>query len=282
MLCNEVKELLYEYIYEELSEGDKIKLEEHLLICDSCRKEYDVLKSLLIDDMSEWSDIKEQIKMPDELPLKLKAKLNKSRTLGLPRLGAVACLLIILFYTIPVAAYYIVENTSLNKYLTFDKGLVKYVEEGKVQVVEESSTMKNITFRVDGIIRKSDKTTILYTVKVPKDRDIDYALTSSAFNTVTVQDQFGYKYRSMGGAITVESANEDGEATAIMDFEPLKDWAYKFNIRVTALEVGKLIPLTEEEIKEQGSNLMFKYKMQKERNIYGKWEVNFFIDRSFK
>jgi hypothetical protein len=282
MLCNEVKELLYEYIYEELSESDKIKIEEHLLICDSCRKEYDVLKSLLIDDMSEWSDVKEQIKMPDELSLKLKAKLNKSRTLSLPRLGAAACLLIILFYTIPVAAYYIVENTSLNKYLTFDKGLVKYVEEGKVQVVEESSTMKNITFRVDGIIRKSDRTTILYTVKVPKDGEIDYALTSSAFNTVTVQDQFGYKYQSMGGAITVESANEDGEATGIMDFEPLKDWAYKLNIRVTALKGGKLIPLTEEEIKEQGPNIMFQYEMQKEKNIYGKWEVNFFINRSFK
>jgi hypothetical protein len=283
MLCDEVKELLYEYIFEELPQDKKLEIEEHLKNCTNCEKEYIELKKLLIDDMQQFNKVKEALIMPKDLPLKVKNKLYGTPVKRFSRFTAAACLLLFLFYTMPVAAYYIVENTALNKYISFDKGLIQNMEKGEIQPIDKSSTMKDITFRVDGIIRKADRTTILFTVKVPKNMDINYAMTTSGFNTVKVEDQFGKQYHLKGSGITLESAKEDGEATAVMDVEPLKPWAYKLTMRITALEGGILESkqINEDKLLAKDDK-KFNYTIKKVRNIYGKWEVKFYIDRSHK
>lgn len=275
MLCDEVRELLYEYIYGELEEEKKIAVQEHMKNCSNCEKEYDELKVLLIDDMKAFSEAKDNISMPSDLPLKVKNKLFGTPIIRYSRFAAAACFLVFLFYAVPVVAYYAIENTALSKYIIFDKGLIQDMEKGRIQLVDKSATLKDITLRVDGIIKKSDRTTILLTAKVPEGMDIDYAYPS--FNTITVMDQLGSTYRHMGSAGTLKSAKEDGEFTMILDVEPLKFWAYKLTLRVTALEVGILEKKAEtsKEDKDQ-----FNYTVKKEKDVYGSWEVDFYIDRS--
>lgn len=281
MLCDELKDRIYEYIYEELTVEKKLEVEEHLLKCNSCKKEYEELKTLLIDDMESLIELKDEIQMPEVLQINIKKKLYLSSKNSFTKYVAAACLLIFMFYTIPVAAYYLVENTILNKYINFDKGLVMDVEQGRVQLVDKSATMKEITFRVDGIIRKEDKTTILYTVKLPKGSS--YAMSTSGFGTIRIKDQFGISYRQKGSATTVESIREDGEATAIMDIEPLKFWAYKLTINITAMETGQLVSRdnSKDNLSAEDKN-QFPYTMVPGRNIYGSWKVDFYIDRAHR
>lgn len=107
--------------------------------------------------------------------------------------------------------------------------------------------------------------TILFTIKVPKEKNINYGMPLTGINELTVTDQFGFKYRVGGGSLTVKSVNEDGEAKCIFDVEPIKFWAYKLNVRVTSLELGYY----------DGKNTPEQVK-----NAYGNWNVSFYIDRS--
>ena len=283
MLCETVKNLLYEYIYEELDDDDKNKLEEHLEYCSDCQQEYKKLKLLLIDEMSEVSNIKNEIDMPKGLEKKVLSSLNYYRKpITFFKFAATACLLIMLIYTVPVAAAYIISNTALSKYITFDAGLVKDIKEGRIQYIDKSSTMNGINFRVDGIVKKQDRVTVLFTVKVPKNTEIDYAMPKGEMSPVTLEDQFGRKYQSVGSAVSVKSANKDGEATAFMDFQPLSSTAFKLTIRITGLETGKLIPMTQKETDQSDGYRKFPYKMSKERNVYGKWQVDFYVDKSMR
>jgi hypothetical protein len=283
MLCDEVRDSLYEYIYDELSEEKKKEIAEHFENCSVCRKEYEEVKKLLIDDMKPFLELRNDIEVPKELFNKVNKKINPSPFYRIQRYTVAACFLIFLFYAVPVAAYYIIENTALNKYISFDNGLIKDIEQGKLQMVNKSTTMKDITLRVDGVISNKDKTTILLTVKVPEGKDINYALPTGGINDITIEDQFGKKYNSKGSAITVESANEDGEATVIIYTEPLEFWTYKLTLRVTTLECGRLV------LKEGSSSDnsvipdgKLEYQMEKKKNIYGSWQVKFYIDRSHK
>jgi hypothetical protein len=279
MLCDEVRELLYEYIFDELTQDKILEIEQHVKSCTNCKHEYLELRKILLNDMQPFTNAKKNIVMPNDLPVKVKNKLYGIKYKRVSRFTAAACLLIFLFYAVPVAAYYIMENGALNKYIDFDKGLVQEMEGGKIQIVDKSTTMKDITLRVDGVIRKADRTTILLTVKVPKEMDIDYAYPDSGFDTIIVKDQLGKEYKQIGSAGTVRSATKDGEATMILDVEPLKFWTYKLNLRVTALEGGEL------EKRSQGENVDLSpsdFVMKKNKNIYGCWEVNFYIDRSHK
>lgn len=240
MLCSEVKDKLYEYIYGELEE-EKNKLEEHLSTCSQCQKEYLELRKLLVNDMKDISDLAENIKLPEELSTSIKQNLKiypKHKNL---RYAAAACILIFMFYAVPVAAYYVVENTVLNKYIDFSQGLVKEIEEGKVQLVNKSSTMKDITFLVDGIIRKPDKTTVLFKVKVPKGNKINYAMPSTNSGTkVKINKAFldlkyvsltmGVKGKDKLVAVELKKNPADVEPIQKMQGQWLGSrWSYKYN-----------------------------------------------------
>jgi hypothetical protein len=282
MQCKEVNHKLYEYLYEELEELEKIEIEEHLAHCYECKNEHLSLKKLLIDDMEDISKLAQSIKMPEKLPENVKLSLKGAPSISISRYVAAACFLIFMFYAVPVAAYYVVENTTLSKYIEFDKGLVKEIEEGQLQLVNKSDTMKDITFRVDGIIRKSDKTTVLFTVKVPKNKDINYAMPSLAYNVVTIKDQFGFVYSSTGSAMSLRSANEDGEVTAIMEFEPLMFWSYKLSINITAMDTGTMTVTKDNGHDHRADDNGFIYDMKEAKSVYGSWKLNFYIDRSIK
>jgi hypothetical protein len=282
MQCKEVNDKLYEYIYEELEVLGKAEVEEHLAHCNECQNEHLSLKKLLIDDMEGISEFAQSIKVPEKLPRNIKQSLKGNSTFNISRYVAAACFLIFMFYAVPVAAYYVVENTALSKYIEFDKGLVKEIEEGRLQVVNKSDIMKYITVRVDGIIRKPDKTTVLFTVKVPKDNNINYAMPSIAYNVITIEDQFGFEYRSTGSAMSLRSANEDGEVTAIMEFEPLKFWSYKLSINITAMDTGTMIVTKDNGNDPRADEKGFIYDMKEAKSVYGNWKIDFYVDRSIK
>ena len=84
--------------------------------------------------------------------------------------------------------------------------------------------------------------------------------------------------RSGGEMLT----NEDGETTAYMDFEPLSPTAFKLTIRITALETGKLVPMTAKEMVSEDYYKKFPYNMRKEKNVYGKWQASFYVDKSMR
>lgn len=280
MLCDEVKDRLYEYVYEELDEKKKSEIEVHLDKCDNCKRAYGELKALLIDGMEEFVQLKEQIEVPIELPKNVERKLNRNLLTALPRYAAAACIALIMFYTVPVAAYYIVQNSPLDKYIAFDNGIIQEYEQGKGQLIQKSDTMKDITFTVDALIRKKDETIVLFTAKVPTEGNINYAMPLMDPRVITVKDQFGIIYRTEGSAMTLQSVNEDGEVKAIMYIEPLKFWAYKLSINITGMETGRM------EVRKTDSSTVhdkgLEYDAQKYKNVYGSWKVDFYIDRSNK
>jgi len=266
MECSVVEDKLYEYIYGELNDIAAYEIEEHLSSCGKCRIEYQELKKLLIDDMTELIELKEKIEVPQNLSYKIKSSISRKPRPSFIKYAIAACIVFSLIFTTPVLAYYIIQSTPLDKYMDLDKGVIVDFEEGQGQLVQKSSTMSNVTLTVDGIIRKSDKTTILFTLKVPKDQYINYGVpVSSGFNIVTAKDQFGKIYRMKGASLTVKSVNEDGEAKCIYDVEPIYFWAYKLDIRVTAIELGQYSDST---------------SMEKVKNIYGNWNVSFYVNRS--
>jgi hypothetical protein len=74
MKCNEIRELLSLYIDRELDESQVIDVEEHLSVCDDCRKEY--------DDLKKTADALNQTEMapvPDAFQLRLKKALKDEK-----------------------------------------------------------------------------------------------------------------------------------------------------------------------------------------------------------
>lgn len=283
MLCNEVKDKLCEYIYGEIDEEKSLEIENHLRSCESCREEHLELKILLIDDMEVFTAIKNEIEMPIELPNRIKKRLKNNIIIKIPRYIAAACILVLMFYTLPVAAYYLVQNSPLDKYMELNNKIEKEYKEGRGQLIEKSDTMKGITYTVDAIIRKADSTTILFTVKIPKSDNINYAMPSMDRSVITIEDQFGIKYVVMSSGMTLRSANEDGEVKAIVEVEPLKFWCYKLNIRITSMELGKItVKKGASDSLDNALELQPEYVVVKNKNVFGTWQVNFYIDRSYK
>ena len=46
MLCDEVKDRLYEFIYDELNNEKTSEVKEHINNCPSCKREYEELKHI--------------------------------------------------------------------------------------------------------------------------------------------------------------------------------------------------------------------------------------------
>lgn len=271
MLCDEVKNRLYEFIYEEIDNEKTRELKEHISNCPSCKKEYEELKGLLLDDMKEFIDLTVEIEVPPELSLKIKDTVKSRGIKKFSRYATVACMIFILIWGIPVAAQYIIEGSFLDKYKQLDPDIALKYSNYKGEMIEKSSTMKDITFTVDAIINKKDSTTILFTVKVDKNAGINYAMPILDMNTITIQDQLGIKHRNMSSGMTWRSVNEDGEIKAIMEVEPLKFYVTNLKVRITAMEIGNMTITTK--------NSESQYDVKKKRNIYGTWQVKFRVHK---
>jgi len=264
MECSQVADKLYEYIYGELNEDNAAIIKDHLNSCSKCMNEYMELKKLLIDQMEPLKKLKNSIEVPEDLSFKVRSRLKYKFKFNFSKYALAACIIFSLIFASPVLAYYIIDFTPLERYIELDRGIIVDFEEGRGQLIEKSSTMQGITLTVDGIIPKKDRTSILFTVKVPKGDGINYGMPAEGLGAITVTDQFGTKYRFQGGSLTLKSVNEDGEARCIYDMEPLKFWSYKLNIRVTAIELGFYDEIS---------------YGKKVKNAYGNWNVSFYIDR---
>jgi hypothetical protein len=271
MLCEEVKDRLYEFIYNELNSEETIEIKEHINDCPSCKKEYELLKQLLIDDMKEFIDLTEEVQIPKELSLKVRNAIKSRGINKVSRYATVACMIFIMIWGIPVAAQYIIEGSFLDKYKQLDPDIASKYNSDKGEMIEKSSTMKDIKFTIDAIINKKDSTTILFTVKVDKSEGINYAMPIFGTNIITVQDQLGIKYRHISSGMTLQSVNKDGELKAIMELEPLKFYATNLIVRITAMEVGNMTVTTKD-----GE---LKYDVKKKRNVYGNWQVKFRVHK---
>ena len=263
MDCNLVQDKLYEYIYNELDENTLLIIKSHIENCPGCEMEYMDLKKLLIEDIPKLISLKDTIKVPPELEFKVRSLIKPKLKFNFARYAVAACILLALVAATPALAYYIIQSTPLDKYVELQSGIIVDFEEGRGQLVQKSSTMQGITLTVDGIIPKKDRSTILFTIKAPKEGNINYGMPDLGHNVITVQDQFGISYRMQSSAITVKSVNEDGEAKCILDVSPIGFWAYKLNVRVTAIELGH-----------------YDTKMEKIKNVYGNWNVSFYVNKS--
>ncbi|MBK5240030.1 DUF4179 domain-containing protein [Clostridium sp.] len=271
MLCDEAKDRLYEFIYDELSVEKTSEVKEHIDNCPRCKKEYEELKQLLINDMEEFKELTEEIKIPNGLSIKVKDSIKKRGLRKFSRYAVAACMLFILIGGIPVAAQYIKSSTLLDKYKQLDPEIASIYSNDNGEMIEKSSTMKDITFTVDAIINKKDSTLILFTVKVPKGQGINYATPPFGIDSITVQDVLGKIYFTTGSAMTLQSVNKDGEIKAIMEIEPLKFYVSSLTVRITAMEVGNMTVTTKD------SELQ--YDVKKKKNIYGTWQVKFRIHK---
>lgn len=268
MECTWVSDKLYEYIYDEIDEQEKQEIERHLHECPSCQNQYEKLKKLLVDDAAMLLEFRETIEVPADLRYRVKSSLSRKARMNPLKYVLAACLMLSLFFTTPVFAYYVTQIPAIEKYVDIDDGSIADFQEGRGQLVGKSDTLKGITFTIDGIVPKEDRATILFTIKVPKDENTNFALPSSSFSSFTVTDQFGYKYRVSSGGGSVKSVNENGEATFIYDIEPgLHFWSYKLHVRLTALELGYY----------DGKE----WVPTDEKYAYGNWNVSFYIKRPF-
>ncbi|MCY6372094.1 DUF4179 domain-containing protein [Clostridium ganghwense] len=263
MNCNLVCDKLHEYIYNELNSTTKEKIKSHLENCPKCNNEYIQLKKLLIDDMQSINNLKTSIDVPNDLPSNIHKTLNSRTKFKFIRYATAACLAFLIIFKTPVMGY-IINSVSISKYLDLDTNIIKEFEEGKGQVIGKSSTMKDITFTIDGLISNENDTVILFTIKVPKSENINYAMPPSHNGVFTVEDQLGYEYRFDGGGLTLKSVNEDGEIKGIYHTVPLKPWVYKLKVRITCMKLGYF-----------DENMHIK----EFKNEYGKWEVNFYINQ---
>jgi len=272
MLCDEVKDRLYEFIYDELS-NEKIKeINEHINNCSSCKKEYEQLKLLLIDDMKDFIDLSAGIQMPEKLALKVADSIKSRAAKKFSRYAVAVCMMFILIWGIPVAAQYIIEGSFLDKYKQLDPEIASKYSNYKGEMIEKSSTMKGITFTVDAIINKKDSTSILFTVKVPKNAATNYAMPNMGMNSITIQDGLGIKYRNISSGMILRSVNEDGEIKAIMEVEPLKFYVRSLTVRITAMELGNMTVITKDN--------ELQYDIKKKKDIYGNWQVVFGVHKS--
>lgn len=269
MLCDEAKNRLYEFIYNELSVEKNSEIKEHIDNCPKCKKEYEKLKQLLLNDMEEFTDLNEEIKIPKELSIKVKDSIKKSGLRKFGRYAIAACMIFILIGGIPVAAQYIMSGSLLDKYRQLDPDIASIYSNDNGEMIEKSSIMKDITFTVDAIINKKDSTTILFTVKVPVDQGRNYAMPP--IDAITVQDGLGIKYRHMSSGMTLRSVNEDGEIKGILNVEPLKFYVASLKVRITAMEVGNMTVVTKDNELD--------YDVKKKKNIYGNWQVKFKVHK---
>lgn len=271
MLCDEVKDRLYEFIYGELNNEKTRELKEHINNCPSCKKEYEQLKVLLLDDMKEFVALAEEIQLPQELSLKVKDSIKSRGIKKFSKYATVACMIFILIWGIPVAAQYIIEGSFLDKYKQLEPDIALRYKNDKGEMIEKSTTMKDIKFTVDAIINKKDSTTILFTVKVDKNAGINYAMPIFGMDVITVQDELGIKYRHRSSGMTLQSVSKDGEIKAIMEVEPLKFYVTNLTVRITAMETGNMTVITKDS--------EIKYDVKKKRNIYGTWQIKFRVHR---
>ena len=272
MLCDEVKDRLYEFIYDELTNEKTSELKEHINHCSSCKREYEGLKHLLIDDMRDFIDLSARIQIPEELSPKI-ADVIRSRAVNkLSRYAVAVCMMFILIWGIPVAAQYIIQGSLLDKYKQLDPDIALKYSNYKGEMIGKSSTMKDITFTVDAIINKKDSTTILFTVKGAKNAVTNYAMPILDNGVITIEDVLGIKYRHMSSGMTLQSVNEDGEIKGILDVEPLKFYVSSLTVRITAMEVGNMTKLTKD--------VELQYDVKKKSVIYGKWQVVFGVHKS--
>ncbi|MGV8980704.1 zf-HC2 domain-containing protein [Clostridium sp.] len=271
MLCDEVRDRLYEFIYDELSNEKTVEINEHFNSCVSCKKEYEQLKLLLIDDMKDFKGLSAGIQMPEELSLKVVDSIKSRGVKKFSRYAVAVCMMFILIWGIPVAAKYIIEGSFLDKYKQLDPEIALKYSDYKGEMIVESSTMKGITFTVDAIINKKDSTTILFTVKVAKNAATNYAMPIMGTNSITVQDGLGIKYRNVSSGMLLQSVNEDGEIKAIMEIEPLKFYVRSLTVRITAMEVGNMTVITKD-----GD---LQYDVKKKKNIYGNWQLVFGVHK---
>jgi hypothetical protein len=269
MLCDEAKDRLYEFIYNELSAEKASEVKEHIDNCPRCKKEYEELKQLLINDMEEFTDLTEEIKIPNGLSIKVVESIKKRGLRKFSKYAVAACMIFILIGGIPVAAQYIKSSSFLDKYKQLDPEIASIYSNDNGEMIEKSSTMKDITFTVDAIINKKESTLILFTVKVPKDKGINYAMPTFDMNAITVQDVLGEKYLTTGSAMTLRSVNE--EIKAIVEIEPLKFYVSSLTVRITAMEVGNMTVTTKDN--------ELQYDVKKKKNIYGTWQVKFRIHK---
>ena len=221
--------------------------------------------------MKDFIDLTEEIQMPNELSLKIKDSIKSRGIRKFSRYAIVACMIFILIWGIPVAAQYIMEGSFLDKYKQLDPDIASKYSNDKGEMIEKSSTMKDITFTVDAIINNKDSTTILFTVKVDKNQGINYAMPILDMNVITVQDELGIKYRNKSSGMTLQSVNKDGEIKAIMEVEPLKFYVTSLTVRITAMEVGNMTVITKDN--------ELQYDVKKKRNIYGTWQVKFRVHK---
>lgn len=270
MHCDEVKNLLYEYIYEELELEKHLEIKKHISNCSECSKEYTDLKRLLIEDMKPIIEGKNNITAPKNLKLSIKKSLDKSYKSYYIKVASVACILLFMVYVVPVAAYYLVENSPLDKYIKIDSGIAHDFKEGKGLLVNKEHSRNGVTFKVDGIIQQQDSTKVLFSVKVAEGKDFNYATPLFGGDTIRVTDQFGHSYRAHGSAGSFQSTKKDGEIVWVLEVDEVKFWAYKLNLGITAMEIGNV------EGPEKN------YEMTKKKNIYGLWEVDVYLDRSLK
>ena len=104
MNCERVKELLFEYINDELCESDAKKIRDHIMICDECKNEYEMLLGM------SYAVKESRYEAPEELHGRVMTavkvdKARKKRAKIIRRLGYVAA---------SAAAFVIAVNAMLN------------------------------------------------------------------------------------------------------------------------------------------------------------------------
>jgi hypothetical protein len=269
MECKNIAENLYEYIYEELDENTCNEIRKHLEGCENCHSEYEEVKQLLINDARTLFKLKESIEIPIDLTGKVRSSIQTRIKSNRIKYIIAVCLVFMFLYTAPVFAYYAVQIFPFEKYINFlDKDMIKDFKEGRGQVIGKSSTMNGATFTVDGMIKRGSNYNIIFTIKVPKTNEYNYGMPPGGFNIITVQDQTGKKYRVGSASGTSERALDEGEFQYIFEVdEPISFWSFKLNVRITAIELGYT---------NENENRYF----EKYKNIYGNWNVSFYINRS--
>ncbi|WP_085828991.1 DUF4179 domain-containing protein [Clostridium massiliodielmoense] len=261
MNCNFVLNNLHEYIYGELDNDSYIAIKNHLCCCPQCNMEYIKLKKLLTNDIEELTIIKNSIVPPKNLHKKVHKTLKK-HSIFTPKYIIAASLLFAFLIIVPSVTAYFKIHKSLAKYKTVSPEIVQRFNTGEGKQINESYTMNDIKFTVDGVIKEKNTISLLYSVKLINNKNTNFALPSK----VNVQDQLGFKSEILNEIASLETSFKDKETKGILSFKKPSIFSNKISLRITCFNKGFYKGSTANKIDYREIN-----------NAYGNWHIEFEI-----
>ncbi len=235
MKCEQVREEMVDLLEVSASKENMHELIKHIDGCDTCRQDFEEIKSMSATLAKGFSLDDDNIRIPLDFDSKLQNRLSKEKVIDLKRskfkfrkIGLIAAALILIFAisinTSAVVAYYLYKIPVIQEMVKFgllDKGLVSAIEGDVGQKVDKSETFNGITFTIHDVISSENRTALLCTIDWNRDIDgVPFAAAAWATkgykdDVVSTSNQWNYDKTNKRSSGIIEFRNMEGQISKL-------------------------------------------------------------------